>query len=242
MSTSIKFALLDTFRSLFDGQQYKHRNSTLGDLVASRLYEDLVALNRSKSLVERVHRHECVVNAKNVTTGKKARRGDGTFGELVPTVAALTEKGLLVSRGPVANIQIGAETKILAKAMIKQIDRVISDLIGQVEHFKKTGGNPITVAFVGVNWASHYTAYEKTRATPTDGSSGFRHPIQEAAEAESRLLAMASGKFDEFQILRFKATNVEPFPFEWMDYIKTSNEYAAMLVRISREYDVRFPT
>jgi hypothetical protein len=241
MSSPVEFALLETFRGIFEGHQYKHRISTLGDLVASRLYEDLVTLNRSKFLVERVSRHECVVNAKNVATGKKARRGDGTFGELVPTVAALTEKGLLVSRGPVANIQIGAETKILAKAMIKQIDRVISDLIGQVDHFKKTGGNPITVALVGVNWAPQYTAYEKDRATPTDGSSSFRHPFQEAASAESRLMASAAPKFDEFQILRFKATNVEPFPFEWVDFTKTRNEYAALLVRISREYDVRFP-
>src|SRR4051794_12835292 len=100
------FALLRTFASVFEGQAYLHRNSTLGDLVASRLYEDLVSLGRSTKLVERVRRHECVVNAKNVATGKKARRGDGTFGELVPTVAAVTEKGLLVGRGPVANIQI----------------------------------------------------------------------------------------------------------------------------------------
>lgn len=36
------FALLRTCRELFDGRKYNHRNSTLGDLVASQLYEDLV--------------------------------------------------------------------------------------------------------------------------------------------------------------------------------------------------------
>jgi len=79
-----------------------------------------------------VQHHERVVNMRNVMTGKPARRGDGTFGELVPAAVAVTEKGMLVARGPVATIEIGAETKILAKAMIKQIDRVISDLINQV--------------------------------------------------------------------------------------------------------------
>jgi hypothetical protein len=42
-----KYALLRTFRSLFDGKPYRHRISNLGDLVASHLYEDLVALGKS---------------------------------------------------------------------------------------------------------------------------------------------------------------------------------------------------
>lgn len=126
-----KYALLRTFRGLFEGKPYLHRKSNLGDLVASQLYEDLVTINKSAKLVERVQHHERVVNMRNVMTGKPARRGDGTFGELVPAAIAVTEKGMLVARGPVATIEIGAETKILAKAMIKQIDRVISDLINQ---------------------------------------------------------------------------------------------------------------
>jgi len=125
------YALLRTFRSLFEGKPYRHRISNLGDLVASQLYEDLAALGKSAKLVERVQHHERVVNLKNLMTGKPGRRGDGTFGELVPAAMAITEKGMLVARGPVATIEIGAETKILAKAMIKQIDRVISDLLNQ---------------------------------------------------------------------------------------------------------------
>jgi len=157
------FALLDTFQSLFEGQKYEHRNSTLGDLVASQLYEDLVKLGRSPKLTERVKNRERVVNVGNKAVGKKSRRGDGTFGELVPTVVAIAEEGLLVTRGEIANIEIGAETKILAKAMIKQIDRVIGDLIRQVEEFRKTGGQPICVGIVGVNAAPAYTSYEGDR-------------------------------------------------------------------------------
>jgi hypothetical protein len=236
----LQFSLLNTFRDLFKGTQYKHRDSSLGDLVASQLYEDLVTLGKSEKLVGRVRTHERVVNLANKAVGRPSRRGDGTFGELVPTAIAITEAGLLVSRGEVANIEIGAETKILAKAMIKQIDRVIGDLSRQVAEFKSTGGNPICVGFVGINSAAIYTSYEGSREWPTDGKK-HKHPVQEAAEAERRLLARAAPAFDEFQILRFRATNVDPFPFEWLDYEQTAKEYGALLVRVSREYDRRFP-
>jgi len=240
MAPRSDFHLLRTFRSLFEGSRYKHRDSSLGDLVASQLYEDLVALNKSEKLARHVQTHERVVNLANKAIGRPSRRGDGTFGELVPTAVAITEAGLLVARGEGANIEIGAETKILAKAMIKQIDRVIGDLIRQVEEFKRTGGNPICVGIVGVNCAPTYTSYEGEREWPTDGKK-HKHPIQEAAEAERRLISRAAEKFDEFQILRFRATNVAPFPFEWIDLTRTSKEYGALLIRVSREYDRRFP-
>ena len=83
-------------------------------------------------------------------------------------------------------------------------------------------------------------SYEGERAWPTDGRK-HKHPIQEAAEAERRLVSRAAEKFDEFQILRFRATNVAPFPFEWLDLDQTAKEYAALLLRLSREYDRRFP-
>lgn len=236
---SPEFALLRTFRSLFEGRRYRHRDSSLGDFVAGQLYEDLVALNRSATLVRRVQTHECVVNLANKAVGKPSRRGDGTFGELVPTVVAITETGLRVARGETANIQIGAETKILAKAMIKQIDRVIGDLTRQVEEFRKTGGNPICIGFVGINYAESYTSYEGERPWPTDGKK-YKHPIQEAAAAEQRLRERALPSFDEFLFLRFRAANVPPYLFEWMDYEHTAKEYSALLLRISRMYDERF--
>jgi hypothetical protein len=234
-----EFAVLRTFRQTFEGTRYKHRDSSLGDFVASHLYEDLVALNKSATLIRRVQAHECVVNLANKTVGKPSRRGDGIFGELVPTVVAVSEKGLHVARGEIANIQIGAETKILAKAMNKQIRRVTGDLIGQIGHFRAAGGNPICVAFVGINSAPNCTSYEGEREWPTDGKK-HKHPIQEAAGAERRLRETALPHFDEFQFLRFRATNVPPYPFEWVDYAQTAKEYGALLVRISREYDKRF--
>lgn len=169
------FALLRTFRELFDGRKHNHRNSTLGDLVASQLYEDLITLGRSTRLVERVQKRERAVNAGNQAVGKRPRRGAGTFGELVPTAVALLEEGMLVARGEVANIEIGAETEILAKAMIEQIDRVIGDPVRQVQESHRTGGNPICVGIVGV------------------------------------------------------------------DFEQTAKEYSAMLIRLPREYDRRFP-
>lgn len=234
-----EFSLLRTFRGLFEGKRYKHRSSTLGDSVANQLYEDLVVLNKSATLVRRVQAHECVVNLANKTVGKPSRRGDGTFGELVPTAIAVTEKGLHVARGEIANIQIGAETKILAKAMIKQIDRVIGDLIRQVDEFRRAGGNPICVAFVGINYSESYTSYEGDCPWPTDGKK-YKHPVQEAADAESRLREKALPSFDEFLFLRFRAANIPPYPFEWLDFEQTNKEYGALLLRVSRLYDQRF--
>ena len=206
MSKEERYRLLQTFRDLFEGNRYLHRNSSLGD----------------------------------ATVGRSARRGDGTFGELVPAAVAITERGFLVGRGPVANIEIGAETKILSKAMIKQIDRVIGDLVRQVDHFKKTGGNPICVGFVGINHAETYLSFEGTREFQTDGKKQ-KHPFQEAPEAERRLLQQASPAFDEFLVLKFRATNIAPYLFGWLDYDRTRLEYAALLTRVSREYDRRFP-
>lgn len=231
--------LLDTFRGLFEGKPYKHRDSSLGDLVAVEFYEDMVAVGKSTKLPKRVTDHDRVINLKNLVIGKKARRGDGTLGELVPTAVALVEKGFLVARGPTANIEIGAETKILAKAMIKQIDRVTGDLCRQVEMFRKSGGNPICLGFVGINRADHYVSFEGERSYATDGKKN-KHPIQEAAEAEARLIAHAKPAFDEFLILRFTATNEPPYPFAWDNYQALQLEYNALLTRVSREYDQRF--
>jgi len=47
-----KYALLRTFRGLFESKPYLHRKSNLGDLVASQLYEDLVTMNKSVKLVD----------------------------------------------------------------------------------------------------------------------------------------------------------------------------------------------
>jgi len=139
----------------------------------------------------------------------------------------------------VATIEIGVETKILAKAMIKQIDRVIGDLVRQTEEFKKRGGNPICVGIVGVNFSEVYTSYEGERAFLTDGRK-YKHPLQEARDAISRLEQRARSSFDEFLILKFVATNTAPHPFSWVDEAQVMLEYSALLTRVSREYDRRF--
>ncbi|MGH9687166.1 MAG: hypothetical protein ACRD5K_08760 [Candidatus Acidiferrales bacterium] len=169
-----------------------------------------------------------------------ARRGDGTFGEIIPGEHPVRDSGFVVGRGQIATVEIGAEVKILAKAMIKQIDRVINDLRNQVVQFKRGGGNPICVGIVGINHASQYTSYERDREYRTTGKGGAPHPAQEAATAEGRLRDQAAPGFDEFLVLRFRATNEAPFPFEWVDYNGTRLDYAALLARVSRDYEQRF--
>lgn len=233
------YRLLDAFSGLFEGAKYKHRSSNLGDHVASFLYEDLVELNRSAKLVSRVKSGLAVVNTANVAVGKQVRRGDGTFGESVPNLATVFVDGFLVPRGRIAAVEIGAETKILAKAMIKQIDRVISDLQRQVEHFKTSNPNAIAVGIVGINHSEQYVSFEGRRQFKTDGKV-HKHPIQEAAEAERRLIARAQPAFDELVLLRFRASNLKPYPFAWVNETETQVEYGAALARISREYESRF--
>ena len=233
------YRLLDRFQATFLGQRYLHRQSNLGDRIAMELYEDLFNLAKSTRLNDRIARDERVLNVRNRRVGIQARRGDGTFGELVPGAQPIRDAGFSIARGPIATVEIGVEVKILAKAMIKQIDRVINDLKKQVDHFKRGAGNPITVGIVGINRSDVYTGYEGRRAYKTDGRTR-RHPSQEAQEAEARLVEEVRPHFDEFLILRFKASNVKPYPFEWVDYGETEEQYGAILTRVSREYDRRF--
>lgn len=235
------FRLLGEFQRIFQGKIYRHRASNQGDFVAMHLYEDLVAINRSPKYLDAVlKRRDRVLNVQNRRRGVQARRGDGTFGEIIPGEAPILDPGYHVARGPIATIEIGVEVKILAKAMIKQIDRVNNDLRSQVTQFRRGGGNPICVAVVGINRAEMCVGYEGDRPFPTTGKAGFLHPIQEAAEAERRLREEAQPEFDEFLLLRYRATNAPPFPFAWVDYKATRLDYAAALTRISSRYQQRF--
>jgi len=156
----LPYRLLERFRSIFDGTRYLHRNSSLGDSVARCLPEDLYALHKSTKLDARIRDRQRILNVANRRTGVKARRGDGTFGEIIPHAVAFDIPGFVVARGPVATVEIGTEVKILAKAMIKQIDRVMTDLQNQRREFANAGGNPITVGIVGVNQADRVVSYE----------------------------------------------------------------------------------
>lgn len=237
----LEYRLLAEFRRLFEAKPYKHRASNQGDFVALHLYEDLVTINRSPKLIAAaIERRDRVMNVQNKRRGVAARRGDATFGELIPGETAIADSGYQVARGPIATVEIGVEVKILAKAMIKQIDRVINDLRNQVAQFKRGGGNPISIAVIGINQAQSVVGYEGDRAFPTTGTGGFLHPFQEAQEAERRLRSEAQPHFDEFLVLRFKATNAPPYPFEWVDLRETELDYAAALSRICSRYQQRF--
>lgn len=233
------YLLLNRFRSLFEGVLYRHRASNLGDSVAWRLPEDLYDLDRSSKLNARIAAGNRVLNLQNTLRGIKSRRGDATFGEAVPQSETVDAPGFRVRRGEIATVEIGIEVKILAKAMIKQIDRVISDLTRQVEHFHQAGGDPVCVGIVGVNYADHYVSYEGEAVWPTNGRK-HKHPIQEAHEAESRPLSKAAPAFDEFLILRFCVNNEPPFAFDRLDKRRTELDYGAVLTRVLRKYEARF--
>jgi hypothetical protein len=218
---------------------YRHRRSTLGDSVAWRLPEDLYTLGLSPRLNSLISSGERVLNLQNTLRGVKSRRGDATFGEIVPHSQTITVPGFVVHRGEIATVEIGTEVKILAKAMIKQIDRVIGDLTRQIEQFRRSGGNPICIGIAGVNYAERYTSYERDRSYPTDGQE-YKHPLQEAADAERHSISRAAPSFDEFIVLRFRALNEPPFPFEWFDEHHTILDYGAALTRIARKYETRF--
>lgn len=231
---------MSAFGGLFAGQAYLHRVSTHGDTVAAHLFEDLYAIRRSASFNSAVDEGAIAVNVQNTQQGVRARRGDGTLGEVVPSADVTRVPGFEVGRGPVATIEIGCEVKILMKAMIKQIDRVISDLTGQANTFRARGGRPICVGIVGINWAPQTTSYEgEGRAFTTDGRK-HKHPATEAEEAERRLLERAAPSFDELVILRFVSANVPPFDFAWKGARQTQLDYQAAVARIARSYQERF--
>gem|GEM_PF-4460218 len=52
-------------------------------------------------------------------------------------------------------------------------------------------------------------------------------------------IIQARPSFDEFLILRFRASNQPPYSFAWLDVKATSLDYGAILTRISLEYDRR---
>ena len=187
-----------------------------------------------------MERQDRVLNTQNLRRGVKARRGDGTLGLIIPGEMPVFEAGYSVGRGTIATVEIGIEVKVLFKAMIKQIDRVINDLRNQAQEFRRGGGDPIRIGIVGINRADFCISYEGDREFPTTGRAGFPHAFQEAEEAERRLEQNVSSHFDEFLVLRFKATNAPPFLFEWIDLRGLRLDYGAALTRVSSEYQKRF--
>src|ERR1035441_5441913 len=103
MAAPLEYRLLMEFRRLFEGKIYKHRDSSQGDFVAMHLYEDLIAIDRSPRLIEAVlTRRDRVLNVQNKRRGVAARRGDGTFGEIIPGETPIIDPGYRVARGPIS--------------------------------------------------------------------------------------------------------------------------------------------
>lgn len=232
------FRLLARFEQTFREGPYLHRDSQVGNRIADFLFDDLYLVSDSSKLRRDVDAGLVALNPKGISPGLRARRGDGSFGPIVPGYTPRPYEGHVVPIAPTAAVDLGAEVKILAKAMIKQIDRVISDLCGQARQFKTKGPTAIPVGIVGLNMAERYVSYEGERSYPTGGKGG-PHPIHEAPEAERRLLERAEPCYEEFLVLAFRATNEPPFPFEWVRQQATRDRYASMLVRLLRLYERR---
>lgn len=231
------FKLLMKFEDTFRDRIYLHRNSQLGNRIADYLFDDLYDLQDDSKFRKDVESRRVALNPKGISPGVKARRGDGSFGPIIPGHSPLPYPGHIVPMAPTAEVNVGAEVKILAKAMIKQIDRVISDLCGQSGHFRTKSPDALSVGIVGINLARRYVSYEGDRHYPT-GEFG-PHPFQEAPEAERRLISSAEPCFDEFLILPFIASNEAPYPFEWVRPRETRDEYASVLLRLLRAYGRR---
>jgi hypothetical protein len=204
------YRLLEAFEGAFRGQVYRHRVSTTGDTIAGYLYEDLFALRQSSKLIQRITNGEVAVNTGNQIKGKKGRRGNGTFGRVVPGNPLIGTPGLLVPRGLVAHLEIGAEVKIGATKLIAQVDRVINDLSNQAKIFRSLNPGVISVAIVGVNYADSYVGWEKDRHFPAKTP-----PSREAADFAGRIERAVDKYYDELIILKFRATNTDPYDFHW---------------------------
>lgn len=225
------FKLLAKFEDTFRDGMYLHRNSQLGNRVADYLFDDLYDLQADSKFRKDVDSGKIALNPKGISPGVKARRGDGSFGPIVPGHSARPYPGHVVPMAPTAEVDIGAEVKI------KQIDRVISDLCGQSGHFRTKSPDALSVGIVAINISQRYVSYEGDRRYPT-GEFG-PHPFQEAPEAERRLVSAAEPCFDEFLMLPFLATNEPPYPFEWARPPQTRDAYASVLLRLLRAYGRR---
>lgn len=229
------YKLLTAFESIFRGDVYRHRSSTIGDGIAAYVFEDLVAIGQSPKLLQRVKNNEVAVNTGNQIKGKKGRRGDGTFGRVVPGRVLLAEPGFEVRRGHVANLEIGTEVKISATKLIAQVDRVMNDLSKQAHIFMNHNPHALRMAIVGVNFAPAYTGHEGDRQY-----AAKTPPAREAGEFATRIDRIVSPHYDELLILNFSATNNPPYEFEWVNTKETEQLYGSILVRLSAQYEQRF--
>lgn len=239
------YRLLNAFASLFQNGPYNPRSPIQGDRIAAELFDDLLSiapgvLPRSK-YEQRVRAGSRIVNPKNRTVGLNGRRGDGTFGALLPQTQPIWLPTSAVGRGRNAYVEIGCEVKVLATAQQRQAPRVQSDLKHQVAHFnsRKSTRTPITIGIVGVNHAEQFSSRIGNVVTTTNGVGSRRHPYQEAAAA-TQIVQQAAPLYDELLIVDYNATNDPPYPFTFAQQLTLIANYSALLARVIAEYDNRF--
>ena len=253
------YRLLEAFALLFTAGVYNPRPSTQGDTLARELFEDLFVIakrRRSRSaFVSRVEKKTNGVNPGNkIFARAPLRRGDGTFGEFLPSIVPRIVPKYKITLGSTATTEIGCEVKILATRMLGQIDRNINDLKKQVGEFRKKAGSrpPISVCVVGINRSAQYRSFvgQKVRCPncgthfPIHYDSGpgsrRRAPRAEAPVVLRRIADEALASYDFSTVLEFEAANVEPYAFAWSNARKTVREYETMLINLAAEYETRF--
>jgi hypothetical protein len=228
-----KFRLLESFRTTFAGRVYKHRNSTVGNKIARELFEDLFIHSVSAKYAVHLNQGIVAVNRGGGVHGRVIRRNDSVFGRIPAAAKSSNLQGYAVPEGPIADARIGCEVKIVAKAQLKQIDRVVSDLDNFLSRVRQISQNCINVAIVGVNHEPDYVGYE--------GRRRFKGKLSKGETATVILrLGQLSGRYDELLILPFEATNQRPFPFMWLNAHGVDLDYGAALARIGQVYDQRF--
>jgi hypothetical protein len=199
------YKLLDQFPELFAGKAYLHRISNQGDIVASYLFEDLYDLGRSKKFCDTVQKQERVANIKTSKSGKTKRTWRRDFWGESSTAAAVLPPGLSVAIGDVATIEIGTEVKILAKAMIKQLDRVGTGWMTKPRNSARTAISYLCWN-LGRELRSLFTpAMKQPKVWPTDGKT-YRILFRRLPTQSVVLWRALSLQYDEILVLRFRAT------------------------------------
>ena len=230
------FRLLDKFRAAFEGKIYRHRVSTVGNLIGRELYEDLFNHHVSSAYTQHVQEGVVAVDIAGKVQNKKIfRRNDSVLGRLpAGTVVHPPEVGYTVRAGLIADARIGCEVKIIAKDPLSQIDRVISDLATFAGRVRRVSPQSISIALVGVNHESSYLSYE--------GDKTYQHPLRghEPAEAIKRIEEQLREVYDELLIFSFRVTNRPPYPFAWLNAKGIGVQYGSALTRIGEAYQGRF--
>ena len=229
------FRLLETFRKIFSGTVYMHRDSTLGNKIGRELFEDLLRHEVSARYKKHVEDGLGVVNrAGKIHTPKDIRRNDSIWGRPPAGATPQIVTGFSVPEGSVAEPRIGCEVKIIAKSQQKQIDRVINDLDGFARRMNQLNKKCINIAVVGINHQPDYEGHE--------GERTFVHTLkpQEPQKVMAKLREHLLARYDELLILSFRATNMPPYPFEWLDNRQVDLDYGAALARIGEECQRRF--